>query len=118
MPGGSPVRVSRKRGVCRCGLALSRGGVIAAAARQRHQEQTWAESLSSAPGNPCFCTDTAAALLAHEIGAEVTLKAPKVGGIYDGDPKKNPQVKHFAEISHFDALQKRLKRLNQTAFSL
>ena len=50
-------------------------------------------------GNPYFSTDTAAALRANEIGAEVILKATKVDGIYDSDPKKNPKAKRFQQIS-------------------
>jgi len=69
-------------------------------------------------GNPYFSTDTAAALRANEIGAEVILKATKVDGIYDCDPKKNPKAKRFAEISYLDALQKQLKVMDSTAFSL
>ena len=69
-------------------------------------------------GNPYFSTDTAAALRATEIGAEVILKATKVDGIYDCDPKKNPKAKRFAQITYLDALQKQLKVMDSTAFSL
>ena len=69
-------------------------------------------------GNPYFSTDTAAALRANEIGAEVILKATKVDGIYDSDPKKNPKAKRFAEISYLDALQRQLQVMDSTAFSL
>ena len=55
---------------------------------------------------------------ANEIGAEVILKATKVDGIYDCDPKKNPKAKRFAEITYLDALQRQLKVMDSTAFSL
>ncbi|HEX4349338.1 MAG TPA: UMP kinase, partial [Verrucomicrobiae bacterium] len=60
----------------------------------------------------------AAALRANEIGAEVILKATKVDGIYDSDPKKNPKAKRFTQISYIDALQQRLEVMDSTAFSL
>jgi len=69
-------------------------------------------------GNPYFSTDTAAALRANEMGAEVILKATKVDGIYDSDPKKNPKAKRFAEITYLEALQQQLKVMDSTAFSL
>ena len=69
-------------------------------------------------GNPFFSTDTAAALRATEIGAEVVLKATKVDGIYDSDPKKNPKAKRYSEVSYQEALQKQLKVMDATAFSL
>ena len=69
-------------------------------------------------GNPYFSTDTAAALRANEIGAEVILKATKVDGIYDADPKTNPRAKRFSEIKYIEALQKQLKVMDSTAFSL
>ncbi len=69
-------------------------------------------------GNPYFSTDTASALRANEIGAEVILKATKVDGIYDSDPKKNPKAKRFSEITYLDALQRQLKVMDSTAFSL
>ena len=69
-------------------------------------------------GNPYFSTDTAAALRANEIGAEVVLKATKVDGIYDSDPKKNPNAKRFDKITYIEALQRQLKVMDSTAFSL
>ena len=74
--------------------------------------------LGGGTGNPYFSTDTAAALRATEIGAEVILKATKVDGIYDSDPKKNPKAKRFSQIAYIDALQKQLKVMDSTAFSL
>ena len=54
----------------------------------------------------------------YEIGAEVILKATKVDGVYDSDPKKNPNARRFAQVSYLDALQKQLKVMDSTAFSL
>ena len=69
-------------------------------------------------GNPFFSTDTAAALRASEIDADVILKATKVDGIYDSDPKLNPKAKKFERITYTDALTRRLKVMDSTAFSL
>jgi uridylate kinase len=84
----------------------------------RHLEKGRVVIFGGGTGNPYFSTDTAAALRANEIGAEVILKATKVDGIYDSDPKKNPTAKRFAEISYLDALQRQLKVMDSTAFSL
>jgi uridylate kinase len=84
----------------------------------RHLEKGRVVIFGGGTGNPCFSTDTAAALRANEIGAEVILKATKVDGIYDSDPKKNPKAKRYAQISYLDALQKRLQVMDSTAFSL
>jgi uridylate kinase len=84
----------------------------------RHLEKGRVVIFGGGTGNPYFSTDTAAALRATEIGAEVILKATKVDGIYDSDPKKNPQAKRFEQISYLDALQKQLKVMDSTAFSL
>ena len=84
----------------------------------RHLDKGRVVIFGGGTGNPYFSTDTAAALRANEIGAEVILKATKVDGIYDSDPKKNPKAKRFAEISYIDALQRQLKVMDSTAFSL
>src|SRR5216110_705641 len=84
----------------------------------RHLEKGRVVIFGGGTGNPYFSTDTAAALRANEIGAEVILKATKVDGIYDSDPKKNPQAKRFSKITYLDALQKQLKVMDSTAFSL
>ena len=84
----------------------------------RHMEKKRVVIFGGGTGNPYFSTDTAAALRANEIGAEVILKATKVDGIYDCDPKKNPNAKRFSEISYLDALQRQLKVMDSTAFSL
>jgi uridylate kinase len=84
----------------------------------RHLEKGRVVIFGGGTGNPYFSTDTAAALRANEIGAEVILKATKVDGIYDSDPKKNPKAKRFAQITYIDALQRRLQVMDSTAFSL
>ncbi len=84
----------------------------------RHLEKGRVVIFGGGTGNPYFSTDTAAALRATEIGAEVILKATKVDGIYDSDPKKNPKAKRFTRVAYLDALQKQLKVMDSTAFSL
>jgi len=84
----------------------------------RHLEKNRIVIFGGGTGNPYFSTDTAAALRANEIGAEVILKATKVDGIYDSDPKKNPKAKRYTRISYLDALQQRLEVMDSTAFSL
>jgi uridylate kinase len=84
----------------------------------RHLEKGRVVIFGGGTGNPFFSTDTAAALRANEIGAEVILKATKVDGIYDSDPKKNPKAKRFTQIKYIDALQRQLKVMDSTAFSL
>lgn len=84
----------------------------------RHLEKGRVVIFGGGTGNPYFSTDTAAALRANEIGAEVILKATKVDGIYDSDPKKNPHAKRFEQIAYLDALQRQLKVMDSTAFSL
>jgi uridylate kinase len=84
----------------------------------RHLEKDRVVIFGGGTGNPYFSTDTAAALRANEIGAEVILKATKVDGIYDCDPKTNPKAKRYEQISYQEALGKRLKVMDSTAFSL
>jgi len=84
----------------------------------RHLEKGRVVIFGGGTGNPYFSTDTAAALRANEIGAEVILKATKVDGIYESDPKKNPKAKRYAEITYLEALRKQLKVMDSTAFSL
>ncbi len=84
----------------------------------RHLEKGRVVIFGGGTGNPYFSTDTAAALRANEIGAEVILKATKVDGIYDSDPKQNPQARRYEQIRYLDALQERLKVMDSTAFSL
>ena len=84
----------------------------------RHLEKGRVVIFGGGTGNPYFSTDTAAALRANEIGAEVILKATKVDGIYDSDPKKNPKATRYSSVSYLEALQKQLKVMDSTAFSL
>jgi uridylate kinase len=84
----------------------------------RHLEKGRIIILAGGTGNPFFTTDTAAALRAMEIRADVFMKATKVDGIYTKDPIKNPQAKLIKEISYLDFLKKRLKVMDSTAISL
>jgi uridylate kinase len=84
----------------------------------RHLEHGRVVIFVGGTGNPYFSTDTAAALRANEIGAEVILKATKVDGVYDSDPKKNPKAKRYKQVSYLEALSKQLKVMDSTAFSL
>jgi uridylate kinase len=84
----------------------------------RHLELGRVVIFVAGTGNPFFSTDTTAALRAAEIGAEVILKATKVDGIYDSDPKKNPDAKRYDHITYSEALAKRLQVMDSTAFSL
>jgi uridylate kinase len=84
----------------------------------RHLEKGRVVIFGGGTGNPYFSTDTAAALRANEIGAEVILKATKVDGIYDRDPFKHPKAKRYAQITYLEALQRQLKVMDSTAFSL
>jgi uridylate kinase len=84
----------------------------------RHLEQGRVVIFVAGTGNPFFSTDTTAALRANEIGADAILKATKVDGIYDADPKTHPGAKKFDHISFSDALQRRLQVMDSTAFSL
>jgi uridylate kinase len=84
----------------------------------RHLELGRVVIFVAGTGNPYFSTDTTAALRASEIGAEVILKATKVDGVYDSDPKKNAGAQRYDRISFAEALGKRLQVMDSTAFSL
>jgi len=84
----------------------------------RHLEKKRLVIFGAGTGNPYFSTDTAAALRAMEIDAEVLIKATKVDGVYDKDPKKNPDAKLFDTISYIDAINLRLEVMDSTALSL
>ncbi len=84
----------------------------------RHLEKGRVVIFAAGTGNPYFSTDTAAALRANEIGAEVILKATKVDGVYNKDPKKHPDAKRFDQVSYRDALQLQLKVMDAAAFAL
>jgi uridylate kinase len=84
----------------------------------RHLEKKRVVIFAGGTGNPYFSTDTAAALRAMEIKAQVILKATRVDGIYDADPEKVPGAKMFDRISYLDVLQKGLSVMDSTAISL
>jgi uridylate kinase len=84
----------------------------------RHMEKKRVVIFAGGTGNPYFSTDTAAALRAMEVKAEIILKATKVDGIYDSDPKKNPKAKKFDSLTYKQVLQKGLRVMDTTAISL
>jgi uridylate kinase len=84
----------------------------------RHLEKGRVVIFVAGTGNPFFSTDTAAALRASEMNAEILLKATKVDGVYDSDPRKNPNAKRYERISYGEALGNRLQVMDSTAFSL
>jgi uridylate kinase len=84
----------------------------------RHLEKGRVVIFGAGTGNPYFSTDTAAALRAMEIDANVLIKATKVDGVYDSDPKKNPDAKKFNRLGYIDVLNRRLQVMDSTAISL
>jgi uridylate kinase len=84
----------------------------------RHLEKGRVIILAAGTGNPYFTTDTAAALRAVEIGAEIILKATKVDGVYDSDPVANPGAIRYERLTYSEVLEKRLRVLDATAVSL
>lgn len=84
----------------------------------RHLEKGRVVIFAAGTGNPYFSTDTAAALRAVEIGAEVLLKATQVDGVYSDDPIKNPDAKLYKTISFHEAIQKKLKIMDTAALAL
>ena len=84
----------------------------------RHIEKSRVVIFAGGTGNPYFTTDTAAALRAVEINADLLIKATKVDGIYDSDPKKNPDAKKYDDLTYMEALAKQLQVMDATAISL
>jgi len=84
----------------------------------RHLEKSRVVIIAAGTGNPFFTTDSAAALRAMEVKAEVILKATQVDGIYSADPKKNPKAQKFESITYLEVLEKGLKVMDATAISL
>src|SRR5215813_5159890 len=84
----------------------------------RHLEKGRVVIFAAGTGNPYFTTDTAAALRAMEIGAEILLKATRVDGVYDKDPKLHPDAKRYERVSYIECIQKELKVMDMTAFAL
>ena len=83
----------------------------------RHLEKKRVVIFGAGTGNPFFSTDTAAALRATEIDADVVIKATKVDGVYDSDPKKNPNAVKFDELTYIDVLNRRLEVMDSTAIT-
>lgn len=84
----------------------------------RHLEKRRVVIFAAGTGNPYFTTDTAAALRAMEIGAEVIMKATKVDGVYSADPMKDKTATKFDRLTYLDVLQKDLRVMDATAISL
>ena len=84
----------------------------------RHLEKGRVVILGAGTGNPYFSTDTAAALRAMEIGADVLINATKVDGVYDSDPEINPDAKLFDHLTYIEAINRRLEVMDSTAISL
>ena len=84
----------------------------------RHLEKGRVVILGGGTGNPYFSTDTAAALRAMEIGADLLIKATKVDGVYDSDPLKNPDAVKFERLSYMESINLRLEVMDSTATTL
>jgi uridylate kinase len=84
----------------------------------RHLEKGRVVIFGAGTGNPFFSTDTAAALRATEIEAQIVIKATKVDGVYDSDPKKNLSAKKFDQISYIEVLNRSLEVMDSTAITL
>ena len=84
----------------------------------RHLEKRRVVIFGAGTGNPFFSTDTAAALRATEIDAQVVIKATKVDRVYDSDPKKNPDAVKFDQLSYIEVLNRRLEVMDSTAITL
>jgi uridylate kinase len=84
----------------------------------KHLEKGHVVIISGGTGNPYFTTDSAGALRAIEIKADVILKGTRVDGVYDSDPEKNPNAVKFESITFDDAYEKNLKIMDMTAFTL
>lgn len=84
----------------------------------RHLEKGRIVIFAGGTGNPFFSTDSAAALRAAEIGAEVILKATQVDGVYDADPDKDPEAKRYDELDYEEAIRRNLRFMDQSAIAL
>jgi len=84
----------------------------------RHLEKNRVVIVAGGTGNPYFTTDTAAALRATELKAEILLKATKVNGVYDKDPELNQDAKHYEQITYSDVISKNLRIMDMTAITL
>ena len=84
----------------------------------RHMEKGRVVILGGGTGNPYFSTDTAAALRAMEMGADVLIKATKVDGVYDRDPMTHPEAVRFEKLTYMETINRRLQVMDSTAISL
>ncbi len=84
----------------------------------RHLEKGRVVIFGGGTGNPYFSTDTAASLRAMEIDADVLIKATKVDGVYDSDPKKNPKAVKFNELSYIETINRRLEVMDPTSITM
>ncbi len=84
----------------------------------RHIERGRVVIFAAGTGNPFFTTDTAAALRANEMGCDALMKGTQVDGVYDADPKKNKNAKHFKELSYHEVLVRDLKVMDASAIAL
>ena len=109
---GHPARVLSAINLTSVAETFIRGRAI------RHLEKGRIVIFVAGTGNPFFTTDTAAALRATEIGAEILLKATKVDGVYDKDPHQHPDARRFEQLSFAEAIRLRLKVMDLTAFSM
>jgi uridylate kinase len=85
---------------------------------ERDLDQGKVVIFAAGTGNPFFSTDTTAALRASEMGADVILKATQVDGVYDSDPRKNPDAKRYETVTFHECISRRLNVMDTTAFSL
>jgi uridylate kinase len=109
---GQPTRVASALTVAQVCEPFIRRRVI------RHLEKGRVVVLAAGTGNPFFTTDTCAALRATELSVDVLLKATKVDGVYDSDPKKNPGAKMFHQLTYRQVLADNLRVMDMTAISL
>lgn len=113
--------IEKLRSYCRVTTALDLPQIAEPYIRRRalrHLEKGRIVICAGGTGNPYFTTDTAAALRAVELECDIILKATKVDGIYTSDPEKNSNAKKYKKLSYNEAIEKNLKVMDQTAFSL
>lgn len=84
----------------------------------RHLEKKRIVIFAAGTGQPYFTTDTAAALRAIEINADILIKGTRVDGVYDSDPEKNPKAKLFSKLSYDDVIEKNLRVMDMTSITL
>jgi uridylate kinase len=84
----------------------------------RHQDKGRVIVLAGGTGNPYFTTDTTAALRASELGCDVMLKGTKVDGVYDSDPRHNPEARRFTQLTYRDVFEKDLRVMDLTAITM